>query len=169
MAFFLATLNTACRRSKRFVKKNILSIAKVVTFEAKPKFWGMEYWRKRCKERTRWTISKASPVGVDVVARYYLSINFCASSSSWSYIIVASLPSLVIICYFFSRFGTLSSSCRCRAKAIWPSLGELIYHCLEHICCDLFLIVSFEKLSPLCCNNTERTELLSVVGRKICC
>ena len=51
--FFLATLNTACRRSKKSTKKNILSIAKVVNFEATPKFWGMEDLRKRRKERTR--------------------------------------------------------------------------------------------------------------------
>ena len=52
VAFLKADLNTACRQSKRFAKKNILSIAKVVTFEATPKLWGMEYLRKWCKERT---------------------------------------------------------------------------------------------------------------------
>ena len=40
---FLDTLNTACRWSKQFVKKNILSIENVVNFEATPKFWGMGY------------------------------------------------------------------------------------------------------------------------------
>ena len=39
---FLGTLNTACRWSKKYAKKNVLSIAKVVTFEATSKFWGME-------------------------------------------------------------------------------------------------------------------------------
>ena len=39
---FLATLNTACRWSKVSAKKDILSIAKVVTFEATTKLWGME-------------------------------------------------------------------------------------------------------------------------------
>ena len=46
---FPATLNNACRWSKKSANKNILSIAKVVTFEAMPKFWGMEDWRKWCK------------------------------------------------------------------------------------------------------------------------
>ena len=39
---FLVTINTTCRWSKQSTKKNILSIAKFVTFEAMPKFWGME-------------------------------------------------------------------------------------------------------------------------------
>ena len=72
-----ANLNTSCRWSERSAKKNILSIARVFTFEAIPKFWGMEYWRKWCKERTCWTISKAYPVGVDAMARCSFSINFC--------------------------------------------------------------------------------------------
>ena len=42
-AIFPATLITACRWSKQFAKKNILFISKVFTFEATPKFWGMEY------------------------------------------------------------------------------------------------------------------------------
>ena len=37
------TLNSTCILSKRSVKKNILSIAKVVTFEETTKFLGMEY------------------------------------------------------------------------------------------------------------------------------
>ena len=37
-----ATINTASIKNKNYAKKNILSIARVVTFEAKPKFWGME-------------------------------------------------------------------------------------------------------------------------------
>ena len=43
VAFYLVTLNTACGWSKLSPKKNILSIAKVVTFELMTKFWGMEY------------------------------------------------------------------------------------------------------------------------------
>ena len=43
---FSETLNTACRWSKISVKNNTLSIAKVGTFEATPKFWGMEYWKQ---------------------------------------------------------------------------------------------------------------------------
>ena len=125
---FLATINTDCRWSKWSAKKNVLSIAKVVNFEATTNFWGMEDWRKRCKERTRWTRSKDLPVGVDVLARYYFSINFWASSSSCCCIIVASSPSLMIICSLSSRFCTSSYPSRCRAKAIWASLGELIYH-----------------------------------------
>ena len=39
---FLATLNTACKQSKRSAKNKILYIAKVVTFEATPKFRGTE-------------------------------------------------------------------------------------------------------------------------------
>ena len=31
-------------------KENILSIAKVFTFEVTPNFWDMEDWRKWCKE-----------------------------------------------------------------------------------------------------------------------
>ena len=124
----LATLNTTCRWSKRSAKKNILSIAKVVTFEVTPKFWGIEDWRKRCKERKLWMRGKSSPVGVDVVARYYFSIYFCASSSSCCCIIVASSPSIMIICSFSSILYTSSSSSRCSAKASWESLGDLIYH-----------------------------------------
>ena len=41
-AIFPANANTTCRWSKQSAKKKILSIAKVVTFEATPKFWGME-------------------------------------------------------------------------------------------------------------------------------
>ena len=105
-----------------------MSIAKVVTFEATPKFWGMEYWRKRRKERTHWSRSKSFPVGVDVVARYYLSINLCASSSSFCCIILERSPSLMIICYFASRFCTSSTSSSCSTKVCWASMGELIYH-----------------------------------------
>ena len=72
---FFAALNTACRKNKQSAKKNILSIAKVVTFEATPKFWGMEDWIKWCKERTHQTISKDFPVGVDFMDRCSFSIN----------------------------------------------------------------------------------------------
>ena len=148
VVFSLATLNTACRWCKRSAKKNIPSISKVVTFEATPKFWGMEEWIKRCNKSTRWTISKSFPVKVDVMARCSFSIDFCASSSSYCCIIVAKLPSLMIIYSFFSRLCISSSSSCCNAKAIWASLeiaalsssgldmaiavyhswGELIYH-----------------------------------------
>ena len=125
---FLTTLNTACRRSKKSVNKNILSIAKVVNFEATAKFWGMEDWRKRCKERTHWTRSNAFPVDVDAVAQYSFSVDFCALSSSCCCIIVASSPSLIIICSVASRLCTPSSASCCSSKASWASLGELIYH-----------------------------------------
>ena len=49
---FLATLNTACRWREQSAKKNMLSISKVVTFEAAPKFWVMKDRRKSFKERT---------------------------------------------------------------------------------------------------------------------
>ena len=94
---FLATLNTAYRWSKRSVKKNILSIAKVVTFEVTPKFWGMKDRRKWCKERTRWTRIKALPVGIDVMFHCSFFINFCASYSSCCCIIVVKYPSLIIM------------------------------------------------------------------------
>ena len=78
----------------------------------------------------------------------YFSINFCALSSSCCCIIVANLPSLVIMFSFLSRFLTSSSSSHCSAKSRWSSLeiyvlsfggleiaisayhswGELIYH-----------------------------------------
>ena len=87
VAFFLAALNTPCRWSKQSAKKK-LSIAKVVTFEATPKLWGMGDWRIRCKKRTRWTRSKAFPVGIYVMAHYYFSIHFCTSSSSCCCIIL---------------------------------------------------------------------------------
>ena len=88
----------------------------------------MEDWRKRGKERTCWTRNKAFPVSIDVVARYSFSIDFCVSSSSCCCVIVSSLPSLMIICSFFSRFCTSSSSSCCSARANWASLGELIQH-----------------------------------------
>ena len=50
VAFVLATLNTACRWSKQSVKKKILSIARVVTFEATPKLWGMEAQRNGARK-----------------------------------------------------------------------------------------------------------------------
>ena len=155
-----------------------LSIAKVFTFEATPKFWGMEDWRKWCKERTLWMRSKSLPGSFDVMARCYFSINICASSSSCCCII--------IICSFFSRFCTLSYSCHCSAKLVWAYMGiaalssigidmeisayhswrDLIYHLfgtdfMQYIL-DLFSSVSFEKLSSLCCNNAEMIPSLSV-------
>ena len=119
---FTVTLNTACRRSKQSTKKNILSIAKVVTFEATPEFWGIEYWRKWCKERTFWTKGKALPVGVDVMACCSFSTNFCASSYSCYCSMVENFPPLMIIYSFFSRFCTLYYSSRCRSNARWASL-----------------------------------------------
>ena len=88
----------------------------------------MEDRIKRCKERTRWTRMKAFPVGVDVVARYYLSIDFCTSSYSCYWIIVEISTYLMIICFLSSRFFTSSSSSCFSSKVIWASLGELIYH-----------------------------------------
>ena len=76
MIFISETLSTACRWSKPSTKKNILFISKVITFEGTPKFWGMEVWRKWCKERTRWTRSKGFPVGVHDMSQYYFSIYF---------------------------------------------------------------------------------------------
>ena len=145
MAFFLVTLNTACRWSKRSTKKNILSIDKVVAFEASSKFWGMKEWRKRCKENTRLTRIKAFPVGVDVVAWYYFSINFCAFSSSWCCIIVASSPSLMIICSFSSRFCTSSFSSRSSVLASWASLGELIHYFFGTYLFQFFFDCQFRK------------------------
>ena len=133
VAFFSETLNTACRWSKQSAKKNILSIAKVVTLQVKPKFWVMEYWSKWCKERTRKTISIDLPVGVDVMARCYFSIYLWSSSSSWCCIILASFPSLMIICSFSSRlfvtvkFEKLSSSC-CNNVARIASLSVAVWN-----------------------------------------
>ena len=79
-------------------------------------------------ERTRWTIIKDFPVWVEVLARFYFSINFWALSSSFCCIIVASSPSLMIIFSFFYILCTSSSSSRCSAKACWASLWYLIYH-----------------------------------------
>ena len=188
---FPATINIACRWSKRPAKKNILSIAKVVNFEATPKFLGMEYWRNWCNERIRWTRSKAFPVEVDAMARCSLSINFYASSSSCCCIIVASSPSLTIICSFFSIFFTSTSSSWCSAKASWASpeiaalysggievaiaayhsWEDLIYHLfgtyLLQSIFDLFLTVSFKKLSSSCCNNAARIASFLVAGQQL--
>ena len=188
---FPATLNTACRWSKRSVKENVLSISKVVTFEGTPKFWGMEDWRKWCKERTQWTRTKASPVGVDDMARCSFCINFYAYPSSCCCIIVAKLSTLIIICSFFSIFCTSSSSSCYSSKVSWVSLEiavlssgglemeiaayhswrELIYHLfgtdLLQSIFGLFLSVSFEKLSSWCCNNAAMIALLSVEGEHI--
>ena len=91
---------------------------------------------------------KSLTVGIDVMARCYLSIDFCASSSSCCCIMVANSPSLMIIYSFFSRFCISSSSSLCSAKVRWACLeisalssgglemaitayhswGELIYH-----------------------------------------
>ena len=86
VALFLVTLNTTCIWSKWSATKNILSIARAVNLEATTKLWGIEYWRKRCKERTRWTISKAFPVVVDceIIAGHDINNNrkgFAYSSS----------------------------------------------------------------------------------------
>ena len=179
---FLATLNTAFRRSKISTKKNILSVAKVVTFEATLKFCDMEYWRKWCKERTRWTTSKAFPVSVDVMERCSFSVYFWSLSSYCCCIIVASFPYLMSICSFSSIFCTSISSSRCSFKVIWSSLeiAELSSGgieteivpiipeessstiCLERIFCDIFLTDSSENLSSLRCNNTARIASLLV-------
>ena len=156
----LATLNDACRWSKLSAKETILSIAKVVTFEETPKFWGIEDWRKCWRERTRWTWNKALPVCVDVMACCSFFIDFYALSSSSCCIKLSRSTSLMIIFSSSSIFYTPSYSSCCSTKEIWESLGELIYHFLEQICCDLFLTVSFEKLSSYCCNNEERTASL---------
>ena len=116
----MATLNTACIWSKKSAKKNIVPVARAVTFEDF-KFWGMEEWRKLCKESTHWMRSKDFPVGVDDMARCYFSVDFCASSSSCCCIIVASSPSLMIIFSLSSRFCTLSHSIHCLSKANWES------------------------------------------------
>ena len=121
---FLVTLNTTCRWSKLSAKKNILSISKVVTFEATPKFWGMEDWRKWCKESTCKTRSKSFPVGVYFISCCSLSIYLLASSSSCCFIIVESSPFIMIICSFSSRiflivsFEKLSSLCCNNAASI---------------------------------------------------
>ena len=141
---FLATINTACRWSKLYAKKNLLFISKVVTFEAIPKFWGTVERIKWCKKSTRWTRSRSLPIGFDVMDRCYFSI----SSSSCCCIIVENLTLLMIICSFLSISCTYSYLSCCSAKASWAYLditalssgvidiaiaayhswGELIYH-----------------------------------------
>ena len=130
---FLETLNTACIWSKWSAKKTYYTLTMLLLLMRRPSsgVWNTEENGTRkvqCKERTCWTRSKAFPVGVDVVSCCSFSINFYASSSSLCFIIVAVLPSLMIICYFSSRFCTSFSSSRCSAKAIWESLGDMIYH-----------------------------------------
>ena len=83
-----------------------------------------------------------------LTCRRWCHTNFCASYSSCCCIIVAKYPSLMIICYFFSRFCTSSYLSCCSSKESWTSLeiaalsscglemaisaynswGELIYH-----------------------------------------
>ena len=135
---FLETLNTPCIWSKLSAKKKILSIDRVVAFDATPKFWDMEDWGKSCKKRTRWTRIKVFPVGVDVMARCSLSNNFCASSSSWCCIIVENFPYLIIICSFLSLFCTSSSSSCCSAKASWSSLEITV---LSSVGIDMEIVV----------------------------
>ena len=101
---------------------------------------------------------------------------------------VAKLPSLIIICSFFYRFCTSSSSSRWSAKvsciyleisalssggidmsiAVYHSWRELIYHLfrtdLLRSIFDLFLSVIFEILSSWCCNNVAMIVSLSVAG-----
>ena len=145
----------------------------------------MEDWRKWRKERTLWTRSKSFLVRVDAMTRCSFYIDFCASSSSCCCTMAESLPSLVIICYFSSRFCTSSSSIRYSAKKSWSFLEiAVLSSCgleiaitpiiseeswsnifLERICCDIFLTISFEKLSSSCCNNTARIASLSVAGQ----
>ena len=159
MAFFSATLNTACRWSKRFAKKNILSIAKVVTFEVTPKFWGMEDLRKFCKERILWKRRKSFPAVVDEIARCSFSIDFCAYSSSFCCIIVGnfhtSLSSVPSSPYSAPRPLQVAAAPR-RAEYLWrypccrlvgyrwqflPIIPEEIWSkiCSERICSGLFL------------------------------
>ena len=97
----------------------------------------------------------------------------------------------MIICSFFSRFCTLSSSSHCTAKASWVSLEiaalssggiemaitdyhswrEQIYHLLRtdllQSIFDLFLSVSFEKLSSWCCKNAAMIASLLVAGEQL--
>ena len=191
MAFFPVTLNTTCRRSKRSAKKNMLSVANVVTVEATPKFWGLQDWRKWCKERTRWMINKAFPVGVDFMSRCSLFIYFCTVSSSCCCIIVTHSPPLVIMIFLFSRFCTSSSSSHCSNKAsreyleiavlnsggidmaisAYHSWGELIYHLfgtdLLRSIFDLISAISFKKLSSSWCNNAAGIVSLSVAGQRL--
>ena len=107
------------------------------------------------------------------MACYSFSIYFCALSSSLCCIILASSLSLILICYFSSRFCTSSSSSRCSTKSSWAYLEiaklsssgiemeivPIIYEeswytiCSEQSCCNIFSTVSFEKLSSSCCNN----------------
>ena len=122
IGIFPDTINTACRRSKRSTKKNILSVANVVTFERTSKFLGTEYQRKWCKERTRWMRSKAFPVRVDDMARCSFSINLCAPSFSCCCTIVTNSPSLMIMFSFVPRFCTSSSLSHCSSKVSWSSL-----------------------------------------------
>ena len=135
-----------------------------------------------------WTISKDFPVGIDFMAHFSFSVCFFTSSSSCCCIIVEKLPSLMIICYFLSILCTASSSSRCSAKVRWAYLeiyalpsggiemaisaynywGELIRHLfgtdLLRSIFDLFLTVSFERLSSSCCNNTAMIASLLVAG-----
>ena len=184
---FPATINTAYRWGKWSAKQNILSIAKVVTFEVMPKLWGMEDWEKLCKERISWTRSKDFPVGIYIMSSCYFSIYFCSYSSSCYCIIVASSPYLMIICSLSPIFYTSSSSSCCSAKASWayleiavlssggiemvitPISPEEIWSIIfyERVFCDLFSNVSFEKLSSSCCNNTERIASLFVAGQNL--
>ena len=126
--------------------------------------------------------SKELPVGVNVMALCFPSINLCALSSFCCCIIVASSSHLMITCYFYSRLCTSSSSSCCRAKESWSSLEiyalssgglemaivpiitEEIWStiCSSLICCNLFSLVSFEKLFSLCCNNAARIASLLV-------
>ena len=147
--FSSATLNTACIWIKQPAKKNILSISRVVTFEATSKFGGMEDLRKWCKERTRWTRSKALLVGVDVMARCSLSIDFCDLYSYWCCVIVVSLTYLIIICSFSSRFCTSSSSIHCSTNASLASL-EIVTLSSGGIYMKIAPIISEESWSTIC-------------------
>ena len=151
----------------------------------------MKYWRKWCKERTRWMRIKSLPVSIDNMTRCYFSINFYALSSSCCCIILAKLLSLMIMFFFFSRFCILYSISYCIAKAsrayleiaalfsgglemeigAYNSWGELIYRLfgtdLLRSIFVLFSAVRFENLSSLGCNNAARIASLLVAGQHL--
>ena len=140
------------------------------------------------RKGTRWTIAKALPVGVDDMSWCSFSINFCDLYYYCCFIILAKSLSLIIICSFFSRFCTLSSSSCCSAKVIWVSLEisvlssgrletviadyhswrELIYHLfgtdLLRFTFDLFLYASFKKFVLLVLQQCDNYSVV-VSGR----
>ena len=69
------------------------------------------------------------------------------------------------------EIAALSSGGLGGAITAYHSCGELIYHLfgtyLLRYIFDLFLAISFEKLSSLCCNNAMRIVFLSVTGQRL--